>query len=167
MVLKKSEKRLVTILGLAIVVFLLDRFVLSSGSKKAPKGKSTVSAASVLGTTAAAGKSGSTGSMPSAKPDVEPKTYEGWGRDPFVLPSSHAGVSASASPTGAKSESSPSLPVLKGMFWKGGRAYVLIDDVVLGEGEEKKGIRVEKINGMEVLCRQGSRQFTLHWRESP
>jgi hypothetical protein len=166
MALKKSEKRLLMILGMAVAFFLLDRFVLSSGSKKPAKGKSTVSKASVLGTAAVAGGSGSTVSVQPTKSDTAPKVYEGWGRDPFVLPGSVTGA-GTTSASKAKSESQPVLPKLKGMFWKEGRAYVLIDDAVLGEGEEKKGIRVEKINGMEVLCRQGNRQFTLHWRESP
>jgi hypothetical protein len=56
---------------------------------------------------------------------------------------------------------------LKGLFWKEGKAFALIDDMVIGEGEEDGGVRVERIEGTEVLCRRGSRSFTLHWSESP
>jgi type II secretory pathway component PulC len=56
--------------------------------------------------------------------------------------------------------------VLKGIFWEAGKAYVLIDDYVLSEGEEEGGIKVEKIEGKNVICRKGGRQFTLQWRET-
>ena len=58
-------------------------------------------------------------------------------------------------------------PKLQGFLWKKGKAYVLIDDAVLSEGEEKDGLRVERIREKEVLCSKGGRTFTLYWRESP
>ena len=36
-----------------------------------------------------------------------------------------------------------------------------------GEGEEQEGLKIHSIKGMEVLCSQGKRMYTLYWRESP
>jgi hypothetical protein len=55
---------------------------------------------------------------------------------------------------------------LKGLFWKEGHAYVLIDDEILKVGEEKEGLKIERVEGKAVFCRQGNRSFTLYWSES-
>lgn len=155
MTLKKSEKRLLGLMGIVVVFFLVDRFVLNSGDEEPePISKPRTAAA-------AAFKKLAGGSSGSAKViETDKQNFASWGRDPFA--SSVSTVSASRAKSAKRS-----MPKLEGMFWKQGRAFVLINDIVLSEGEEDKGIRVEKINGTEVLCTQGGRTYTLHWRESP
>jgi len=157
--LKKSEKRLLKILGVVVVGAVIFELLGSSGKHKsavkAPPKNSLLSAPFVKS------KSNAAVSKPSISPRVR---YNTWGRDPFYDSGSYGSGSSSAS--GKKGEKSKP-PVLKGIFWKQGRAYVLIDSSILREGEEKKGLMVEKIKGTEVLCRKGKRLFTLRWRESP
>jgi type II secretory pathway component PulC len=95
--------------------------------------------------------------MRSGKTNVELKNCS-WGRDPFTI--------VKPPPPPKKIPPLKVDVVLKGIFWEAGKAYVLIDDYVLAEGEEGGGIKVEKIEGKNVICRKGGRQFTLHWRET-
>lgn len=84
--------------------------------------------------------------------------YDTWGeRDPFSKPEL---------PGAAKASSSAPLHV-RGIVWMQGKPYVLINDVILTVGEEKKGIRVEGIEGRKVFCRKGGKMYTLQWSESP
>ena len=155
MALKKSEKRLLGLLGVVIVIFLVDRFVIGSGDDEAPVEATgaRIAQASRLVQAAVTKKETPATANQNAY-------YASWGRNPFS-------VSRSAAASAAASEQRGSSPKLNGIFWKQGKAFVLINDSVLGEGEENKGIRIERIEGTEVLCRQGGRSFTLHWRESP
>lgn len=152
MALKKSEKRLLGILGIAVIIFLLDQFVFSAGKK----GQTVVQA-----------------KTSKAKPKVTAvrsfsergaKHFESWGRDPFAI---NTAASGSTPTYELNPESRPKPPELKGMFWKDGKSHVIINDVILGEGEEQAGLKIHSIKGTEVLCSQGSRMYTLHWRESP
>ena len=151
MALKKSEKRLLGILAVAVVGFLLDQFVFSADKK----GSTTVQAK----TTRAQPKVAATRSLPSGGS----KHFESWGRDPFSIGATPSG----SSPAYSLKEQQVKTPKLKGIFWKDGKSHVIIDDVILGEGEEQAGIKIHSIKGSEVLCSQGSRMYTLHWRESP
>ena len=146
MALKKSEKRLLGLLGVVAVVFLVDRFVLHA------KGEAVAESENSLIVNAAARI------FSESKPQIHQRSYQNWGRDPF---------STAASGDGASGSYASSKPVLKGILWNQGKAYVMINGFVLGEGEEYKGLRVDKINGSEVLCSRGNRSYTLHWRESP
>ena len=158
MALKKSEKRLLGLLGVVAVVFLVDRFILSSGGDEpqATDTKPKVAAVNQLL------KSKATKAVPAKKASLS-VVYTTWGRNPFSAPRS----ASTSSTAGSQSTQQAEKPELKGIFWKKGKAYVLIDDAVLGEGEENKGVRVEKIEETEVLCRRGGRSFTLYLRESP
>ncbi|MBN2030888.1 hypothetical protein JW824_11675 [bacterium] len=152
MALKKSEKRLLIILGVAVFGFLFDRFVLSGGDEND-------AAANVVQNRTQNQNmllSGVVTPDPIAVSEKasQNKQFETWGRDPFSLISSGNGESRSR-------------PILKGIFWNQDKSYVLIDDLILSEGEEAEGIRIEKIREEEVLCYQGGQLFTLHWRESP
>ena len=152
MALKKSEKRLLGILGVAVIVFLLDQFVFSSGKKTS----TTVQAKTNRPKPAVA----ATRSLPGGSD----KHFETWGRDPFSVGT----ISPGSRPTyDLKAPSEVKAPELKGMFWKDGKSVVMINDVILGEGEEQAGLKIHSIKGLEVLCSQGSRMYTLHWRESP
>lgn len=154
MALKKSEKRLLGLLGVVALVFLVDRFLLSPG-KEEPAPSQPAAARIQAADALLADAAQKTTSAPVAR------QYVSWGRDPFSTARSEG---RTASP--ARGESAVQHE-LKGLFWKEGKAFALIDDMVLGEGEEDQGIRVDRIEGTEVLCRRGSRSFTLHWRESP
>ncbi len=82
-----------------------------------------------------------------------------WGaRDPFSKPEFDF--------TGRKTVEAAPIRV-KGIVWMSGKPYVLINDVVLAVGEEKNGIRVDKIEGNKVFCRKGGKMYTLQWSESP
>jgi hypothetical protein len=85
--------------------------------------------------------------------------FNTWGkRDPFSKPQAvlQAEAAASSSPV-----------VVKGIIWMKGKPYVLINDVILTAGEEKKGIRIDKIEGSKVYCRKGGNSYTLQWSKSP
>lgn len=164
MTLKKNEKRLLIVLSVVVVVFLFDQLVLSSGGKDSASTKKTLKDA---GTQLA--KSVTTlGKDAEANPTIEKssletKQFDSWGRDPF-----HSTKSSSIAQklSGAKKKKVKA-PQLQGFFWKRGKAFVLVDNVVLTEGEEKEGIRINKIRDKEVLCSKGGQSFTLFWRESP
>lgn len=159
MALKKSEKRLLGILGVVAVVFVINQFVCSSKDKttqpkKAEKAVSPTEVAKAVSSNLASStvlpKKSSSGS--------QRRYFETWGRDPFSVWKGGTG-----SVSGSKKKRKK--PVLNGIFWKEGKAYVLINDDIMGEGEEKGGIRVEKIEDGRVLCSSGGRSFTLLWSD--
>jgi len=158
MALKKKEKRLLVVLGIAVVMFLFDQLVGIPLGKKAEADEESPAAQAAKTVPQRATLSGN---LLRLNPDAMQRRFETWGRDPFSISRSGGNHSTSTGKIGK------SKPELKGIFWKQGKPYVLINEFVLSEGEEKQGLRVEKINGTEVLCSQGSRSFTLHWRESP
>ena len=155
MELKKSEKRLLMILGLAVSVFLIDQLVLKPKGQKSNQNTHPVQAAS--GNQVAAVQS----------PPLRGQQFDTWGRDPFTPVSTPRRGSVSSSASVSTQKSDTTQLALKGIVWKEGKAFALIGEHVIGEGDEEQGIKVEKIEGMEVLCRQGTRMFTLYWRESP
>lgn len=96
-----------------------------------------------------------------APKSVQPDTSAGraWGvRDPFSKPQFDF--------TGRKTVEAAPIRI-KGIVRMSGKPYVLINDVVLAVGEEKNGIRVDKIEGNKVFCRKGGKMYTLQWSESP
>ena len=163
MALKKSEKRLLIILGIAVVAFLGDKLIFKSEDKKEGSFKVPDKYAAdqpVKGAEKASGLEG----QPVVKRLAGKATYyDSWGRDPFARP----GRRSTARIQTSVRKKQFSKPELKGIISKGGRYYVLINDLILGEGEEKDGIKVERIKEKEVLCSQDSRTFTLSWGESP
>ena len=167
MALKKSEKRLMVILGIVVAVFLIDQFIISSGDEEASTVKPGAASLNKLLKRSALSKLNSVeGSAVPKISKIEGKRFETWGRDPFMVPKTAGGIygSTSGQSGGGKQKGGPKL---QGFLWKKGKAYVLIDDAVLSEGEEKDGLRVERIRDKEVLCSKGGRTFTLYWRESP
>ncbi|MBN2201360.1 hypothetical protein JW777_05350 [bacterium] len=80
------------------------------------------------------------------------------GRDPFSKPQFDF--------TGRKTVEAAPIRV-KGIVWMSGKPYILINDVVLAVGEEKNGIRVDRIEGNKVYARKGGKMYTLQWSESP
>ena len=158
MALKKSEKRMLKLLAVVVVAAGIFEFIGSGKHKPPPKKPAPKS--SLLSAPFAKSKLTKT---PGKTPISKKVHYDTWGRDPFYYGRKTSGGGSGSGKK--KKESKP--PVLKGIFWKQGRVYVLIDSSILREGEEKAGLTVEKIKGTEVLCRKGKRLFTLRWRESP
>ena len=75
-----------------------------------------------------------------------------WGRDPFEGPPQ---IAADDSVAGQK------FLVLKAISWKNDTAYVLINDLILREGQTKEGISLLEVKGKQVLCRKGGQVFNL------
>lgn len=142
MALKKSEQRLLMILGAVVIVFVFNQFVCGSGNKK-PKNQPQREAA--VKTKKAAGAQTADAS------DISKKRYDSWGRDPFLPKGS------------AYASSKPSLKC-QGMFWKSGKPYVLINNYVLGEGDSQGGITVDKIEGRRISGKRDGTSFTLIWK---
>jgi len=146
MPLKKNEKRLLLALVPVLLIFVLDRLGLFSKKKPTIIDK-TKTAITNTYTKIAEGK----GTPSAQKKAITIQRFETWGRDPFATPELESQKAAAARLN------------LKGMFWMDGRPYVLINDVVLAEGQEKKGIKVERIEGKTVYCRRGGQSITLQW----
>ena len=187
MALKKSEKRLLIILGIAVVVFIVDRFFLGGDDKPKPAAKP----AGAPRTVTAANSPGKTAQPQAKAAPVKPGAqvhYSTWKTDPFAYsyalemqkqeqrPSrttqarpARAGqpVQTAVNPTVKEEEKEEEKgPVLNGIFWKDGKAFALIDGIIMEEGEEREGLKVIAIRGSEVVCRKGNRTFTIEWRDS-
>ena len=162
MALKKSEKRLLIILGLALVAFMVDRLVLGkSDDKTLAQSEQPVRTVAPMPSAMAAGSTVQIASLAGKK------QFETWSRDPFNdSPAAYTtGVRKRAGGSG-KSGKPKKQPELKGLFWKAGDAYVMVNDDILKEGEEKEGLKIERVEGKAVFCRKGNRSFTLYWSES-
>ena len=164
MTLKKNEKRLLIVLSVVVIVFLFDQLVLSSGGKENSTTNKTLKDAGtqLAKTVTTLGKDTKTNPI-AEKPSSETKQFDSWGRDPFYSTRS----SSIAQKLSGSKKKKVKAPELQGFFWKQGKTFVLVDNVILTEGEEKEGIRVNRIRDKEVLCSKGGQSFTLFWRESP
>jgi len=142
MALKKSEQRLLIILGVVVAVFVFNQFVCGSNKKK-PARKRPRRTASVNART----------SQSNAPSDVDnPKqTYESWGRDPFI-------------PKGTSYARPRSTLRCQGMFWNSGRPYVLINNYILGVGDTQGGITIDRIEGRRIYGKRDGKAFTLTWK---
>ena len=160
MALKKGEKRLLGLLGIVAFVFFIDRFVCSSGNQKGVSLKSGGATATVV--QAGVSRPDVASALSSTqKGVVSQRRFDSWGRDPFSSTGSTGSGMWSDDDAEAKSGKTP---VLNGIFWKQEKAYVMIDGDILSEGEEKDGLRVEKVEERKVYCSKGGRSFTLYWR---
>jgi hypothetical protein len=163
--LKKSEKRLLIVLGVVVSVFLVDQFILSSEKEEtAPPGaKPKEKGAQVLKTVASSSNTpgNAAGSGRSSMAEIR---FSDWGGNPFSNGKPTAVARSLAKQAEKKEEIKK--PELQGFFWKKGKAFVLVDNVILSEGEEKDGIRIDRIQEKEVLCSKSGQTFTLYWRES-
>ena len=160
MALKKSEKRLLTLLIPVLGFFLLDKLVLSPKSKQPmpPPSPASIQAAANLLKPPVPG--------PAARDTSgAPGQYRAWGRDPFA--SLSAGPSTPTAGKGRKAEQPAEIKtVLSGIFRRQGKSFALINDQVYGEGEEINGIRVMKIDEDKVLCSAHGHAVTLYWRDT-
>ncbi|NQT26738.1 hypothetical protein HQ585_15385 [candidate division KSB1 bacterium] len=142
MALKKSEQRLLIILGAVVAVFVFNQFVCGSNKKK-PAKRRPARTASVNA------RSSQTEAVNET--EISKKTYESWGRDPFL-------------PKGAAYTRPKVTLRCQGMFWKSGKPYVLINNYVLSVGDTQGGITVDKIEGRRIQGRRDGKSFTLTWK---
>ncbi len=166
MALKKSEKRLLIVLGVVIVAVIISQLV----SKKEGKETKTNAASekSLTGqndtvTSSVTQKKTKQFSYKSGKK----KFFENWGDNPFSLSSQQQKKIEVVSKDTAKTESKVVLPKHKflGIFIAEGKKYALIDDLVIAEGEIKEGIQVLRIEDKKVIYKEQGKIFTLYWSE--
>jgi hypothetical protein len=160
MALVKREKILLGVCGVVVVGAMLYQFVIYPASQEKTSPKPENSKPQTVSIPA-------TNTQLAAPPSpvqntVTPlKQYDSWGRDPFTYSKTlNAAPSTSVSVRKEKHK-------LRGILWKQGKAFVVIDDKVLAEGEEENGLKVERINKTAAVCREGGRTFTLELTEKP
>ena len=151
MQLKKSEKRMLIVLG--VVVAVAVPFQLLTGRKKPAVVQKT---REQISETVSRVGLGPVPSRTAGRP-LAAERFDSWGRDPFASPEIEREKIAA--------QRAAARLVLKGIFWTDGKPFAMINDVVLSEGEEKKGIRVERIEGRKVVCRRGGQTANLQWSE--
>jgi hypothetical protein len=154
MALQAREKKLLMIVGPVLALILILNFMGVFGGKSKSAGKA-VDRAKARVTKVAQTVAGKAQTPAHVAVPGSGGPSAGWGdRDPFSKP--------------VFRNQPQETPVhVKGIIWKNGKPYVLINDVVLAVGEEKDGIRVDRIEGKRVYCRRGGSMYTLQWSESP
>ena len=164
MALQKREKNLLILCGVVAVGAIVYQFVIypAQQQKEAPP----VAGSPIRQVTNMSRPGGAVQARTTTQAALpgEARRFDSWGRDPFSL----RPVARTAS-SGASESETPKVraPELKGIFYRGEKGYALIDDVVLAEGEQEDGLRLQRIQGQEVLCYKNNRQFRLYWRQSP
>ena len=164
MALQKREKNLLIVCGIVAVGAMVYQFVIYPAQQKKEAPPAAGSPIRQVTNMSRPGGAVQVQSTAQAALPSEARRFESWGRDPFSLKP----VAKTAS-AGAPEAETPKVraPELKGIFFRGEKGYALIDDVVLAEGEQEDGLRVQSIRGQEVLCYKNNRQFRLYWRQSP
>lgn len=162
MALKKSEKRMLIILGIVALGFLIDRVFLTDGEKeKKVKDSPKKSAAQKINDMVLNKQVNNTDNIKKPVKILSSKMqFDNWGRDPFSKLQNRKKDKIIDT---AKTKIVYPKRVLKGFFTRGNKLYVLIDKLVLAEGEEKEGLKVLKIENNVVYCRELNRTFTLYW----
>jgi hypothetical protein len=147
---------------MALGVFLLGVVlfeVLTGGKSKTGKGVSQIvkeTAGKLTGLVSGSSANGTGASSPS---EIMDGSNSSWGlRDPFSKPEFENQP--------GKAGAGDAITV-KGVVWMGGKPYVLINDMILTQGEEKNGYRVERIEGRKVFIRKRGKMMTLLWSKSP
>jgi hypothetical protein len=155
MALKKNEKTLLAVLGGIVAVYLIWTFVVSGGKKgvKPPTPKNVV--ASIQGSLKEAA---TTAGITPPEEKIPKMRFDTWERDPFrdFYAKSEAAI---------EEENEISNLEVKGFIQRGSQTYVLINDLILTEGEEKEGLFIERIDNNQVFCKKGGKWFTLTWKE--
>ena len=157
MALKKSEKRMLIILAGVVAAAGIFKLIDKPKNAKPVPAVRQNNPVQNPGQVSVPQNQAQSVDMNMNKQKLELKKFDSWGRDPFSI--------VKPPPPPKKLPPLKIDVVLKGIFWEEGKPYVLIDDYVLAEGDEGGGIKVVKIEGKNVICRKGGRQFTLQWRE--
>lgn len=153
--LQKREKIMLGATGSILVAFLLYQFVFTKTEDPAPQAARKKTASKSLpvvvqkpAKTKVAGKT-SARNASFARMDIET-----WGRDPFREAYRLAVFDTS------QTDSTTRL-VLKGIIWKGNKAFVLINDAILRKGEKLGDLKILDIKRERVICKQGNNVVTL------
>lgn len=148
------RQRILVILGMSVALLALytlvftrqpsGRVATASMDAMADKTTAPVTAASVAPAGETTEKAADSSNVPVA---VQPRLPESWGTDPFVRDWIMLNELANFS--------------LKAITVGGDRAYVLINNQILEEGDEVSGKRIVSIESDKVTLEQGGRTFTL------
>ncbi|MFQ5637800.1 MAG: hypothetical protein ACE5IR_07360 [bacterium] len=154
MKLKKSEKMLTSLAGLAVIFMVLNKTV-CSGEKHLDVPKTQQTQPVPIPSQTSDNKK-----LDSKPPRIRKQRipsqrveFQTWGRDPFA----EAFRLAKFDTSGRDS----SRFVLKGVIRRGKDAYVLIGDEILKEGEQRGDLVVMDIGENRVVCKKRGRLVTL------
>lgn len=159
MALQKREKNLLIVCGVVAIGAVLYQFVISPAQQdnKSPLPSPVKRIAKMV-------QPGNIDVKTVAGAPADAVQFASWGEDPFSLNRKSAAQTQRRRVV-PKPVVKVQAPELKGIFWRGQKAYALIDDTILAEGEQEDDLRVQVIKGQEVLCYKKQRQFRLHWRQ--
>lgn len=149
MQLKKSEQRMLIILSAVIVAGLIYQL---TNKKEKPKTIITSKSISSVNKSVNSEKSPITSHI---KTDHRENQYDHWGKNPFDV------FSRGKEKTYSELKSSLNL---KGILWKQGKPYAIINDYILTTGGVEGGIRVVSITENRVVCQFQGSTFTLEWK---
>ncbi|MFO7891163.1 MAG: hypothetical protein R6V04_12605 [bacterium] len=163
MALKKSEKRMLIILGIVVVIVIIFQVVTKDKDKQTTT-KPSVAKSLNAPDNAMSSSTAQSQATQSSKKLGERKTFDSWGDNPFSTSSRQQRKKQSVS---AETEAQNILPEHKflGVFEALGKKYALIDDLIIAEGEIKEGIKVMKIEVNSVTCEERGKIFSLYWSE--
>ena len=164
MKIKKSEKRLLIVLGIVVIIVVI--FQLVTKEKKAEPAPTATKTINVPKDVVSSLPTQKNITPPSNKPE-EKKIYDTWGDNPFLITFEQKKKLEEEASTATRTQTTVSLPRHKflGIFEALGRKYALIDALVIAEGEIEEGIEVLNIQENMVMCREQGRNFTLYWSE--
>jgi len=153
MALKKNEKILLAVGGSLVALMLIWTYAGSGDDDKTAK--------KIIPKNVVQNVKEKILSSDSKKLESKSKIrFDSWGRDPFrdMYRKSAAVV---------QEENYVKNLQVKGIIYRNNRPYVLINDLILTEGQEKEGLYIERITQNQVLCRKGGKVLTLTWKEEP
>ena len=160
--MKKSEKMLLGVVGVATVIFILDTFVFNDEedatlAKEDDKASSaTVSEKQEPESAKIKKRKKQPDSPATTSIKGGTSTLVSWKKDPFL---------GSYSPALVDSLQGSSPYVLKAISWRGKEAHVIINDEVYKMGEAKDGFLVEGIRDNKVYCIKNGQRFVLRFGE--
>ncbi len=153
--LEKREKILVVLAGVAVVVFVFNRFVCGKQTgNPAEIKKESVGATTQSGPRAPDADVVKKQLLSLVKRKIGPLTqFLSWGRDPF------AEAFRLIPPDSSQSDSTDL--VLRGIIWRGGEARALIGDEILKSGDRRGDLKILDIEKDRVICKKGGKIVTL------
>ena len=158
--MKKSEKRLLIFLGLAVSYFVIDVFILKpDDSETAAKSKGNQDAQTTVLNESSAKISSRTTKMKAQNlvmASLDLSDLANWRKDPFL-------GSFTAELIDSLQGSIPY--VLKAIAWRDETAHVIINNEVYKLGEEKDGFLVSEVRNDSVICYKNGQRFVLTFGE--
>ena len=170
--MKKSEKILLVILAISVVIFVLDRFVLSkkdskpavAARKPKPAVQAKVPARRPLPVQTGNNLNKGMGVRRAAvqvlpvSEHIPLSVLNKWRRDPFLGAFTKEVLD---SLRGKKEEPF----ILKAISWRDSLVYVIINDDVFQKGETRNGLTVLDVIGERVVCSYNGKKFILSMGE--